>query len=138
MYEIKTAKFIKIKKVLIDGKEFNIRAAGAGEELALSQGQRRLEYIENIIKAGKATLEDIEKAEEIEARQLSILKSLFSDGTEDNKTANEFIENTPLSMLYAVLDEIKKQSEGNSEASGDQTAGQSESSSVPKEQPVQS
>ncbi len=131
MYSIDTSKYIKVKKILIDGKEWDIRATGAGEELALSQGQRRLKFIEKLIDSGNATREDIDKADQLEQQMLTIFKGLFKDSTKDNSEVNKWIESTPLSMIYTVLEEIKKQSEENDEATGNQAPGSSEGSSVP-------
>lgn len=133
MYSIDSSKYIKVKKVQIDGKDWDIRAVGAGEELALAQIQRRLKFIEQQIESGKAIAEDIEKAEELENKMLSIFKSLFKDSTSDNSEVNAWIEDTPLSMINQVLEEIKLQSEANDEATGDKARGQGESSPVSTE-----
>lgn len=137
MYEINTSKFIKVKKVLIDGKEWEIRPSGAGEELALSQAQRRLTFIENRIKKGVATSEELEQADALEVKMMTIFKGLFKDGTDDNSEVRAWIDSTPLSMIYAVLEEIKKQSEANDEATGNQARGQAESPGVPETPAIQ-
>ena len=111
MYEIKTEQFFKKRKINIDGNEWTMIAPGAGDELALSQADRRLKIINKRVEADTATLEDVDQAEALEARTFGIFEKMFNDGTPGNQSVKDWIAQTPLAVIYMVVEDIKKQSE---------------------------
>jgi hypothetical protein len=111
MYEIKTGNYLKKRKINIDGNEWTMIAPGAGDELALSQADRRLKIINKKVEADTATMEDIDAAEALEARTFSIFEKMFNDGTPENQSVKDWIAETPLAVIYMIVEEIKKQSE---------------------------
>lgn len=109
MYEIKTSNYIKSKKILVDGKEWEMRPPGAGDELALNQGKRRSERLEQKIKDGTATDQDYDTYDRIENNMYNIFRRMFKDTTEDNSEVNAWLSSTPMVVIMAILEDISKQ-----------------------------
>lgn len=116
MYEIKTSNYIKSKKILVDGKEWEMRPPGAGDELALNQGKRRSERLEQKIKDGTATDADYDTYDRIENNMYNIFRKMFKDKTEDNSEVNAWLSSTPMIVIMAILEDISKQVVANGEA----------------------
>lgn len=108
-YEIKTTDYAKPKPVLIDGMDWTIRMPGAGDEMALGQIQRRQEFLQKKIEAGTATEQDLDLYDSLEERAFNMFAKVFSDGSKDNASVNEWIKATPMAVIYKVLEEIKEQ-----------------------------
>lgn len=125
MYEIKTDKFKKERKVLIDGIEATVQQVGAGTQLTLSQTERRLELINRKLKAGYSDLEqmerDISQAEKLEDKMFDFFNQVIRDGSEDNATIKAWIDHTPLEVIQATFEEMQKQFKENDAKVGDGT-----------------
>jgi hypothetical protein len=111
MYEIKTSNYVSSKKILIDGQEWTMTAPGAGDELALGQAKRRSEMIQKKIESGTAVEEDYDLYEKLEDRMFKIFIKLFRDSTPDNSQVTAWVNSTPLGVIYAIMEDIKKQAE---------------------------
>jgi hypothetical protein len=113
MYEIKTNNYVKAKKILVDGNEWTMVAPGAGSELALSQAQRRAKLLDTKIEAGTAVESDYDLYDALEKKMMDIFKAIFKDGTQGNSQVNAWLESTPMAVIYAIMEDIKKQAEEN-------------------------
>jgi hypothetical protein len=113
MFEIQTKSYVQEKTILIDGKTWTMKPLGAGDELAMSQMQRRASSIQKKVDTGEATDEDLDKLEVYETRVMQVFEGIFKDGSEDNSEVREWITNTPFSVIQAVIEEITKQSQEN-------------------------
>lgn len=111
MIEINTENYVKPKNILIDGKSWTMTAPGAGDEMALSQATRRIQQIENKIKSSTATDSDYDLYDAMEAKIYNLFQKIFRDTTEDNSEVKSWLENTPMSVVEAVIKEVKRQSE---------------------------
>jgi hypothetical protein len=113
MYEIRTENYVTSKKVLFDGKIWTITAPGAGDELALGQATRRSELIKKKIRAGTAIEADYNLYDKLEDRMFKLFTRVFRDSTDDNSEVKEWLDRTPLTVIYAIMEDIKKQAEEN-------------------------
>lgn len=120
MYEIKTSNYIKSKKILVDDKEWELRPPGAGDELALNQGKRRAERIEQKIKDGTATDADYDTYDRIENNMYNIFRRMFKDATDDNSEVNAWLATTPMIVIMTILEDISKQVVAKEEAEHDE------------------
>lgn len=111
MYEIQTGKYVKPKKILVDDMEWTMFAPGAGDELAMGQANRRIQLLDKKIKDGTAEEKDYDKYDELENRIYDIFLKVFKDSTDDNSEVAAWIKETPMTVLYAVMEDIKKQTE---------------------------
>lgn len=123
MYEIKTSNYIKSKKILVDGKEWELRPPGAGDELALNQGKRRAERLEQKIKDGTATDEDYDTYDRIENNMYTIFGRMFKDQTPDNSEVDAWLKTTPMVVVMAMLEDMSKQIAAKEEAKNNNEAG---------------
>lgn len=110
-YEIKTNDFVTTKKILVDGKEWTMTAPGAGDQLMLGQAQRRTEMIQKKVEAGTATEADLDMYDKLEDRMFSMFARVFKDGTPENTEVKEWLNSTPLVVIYAIMEDIKRQFE---------------------------
>ena len=115
--KISTGKYTREGKVDIDGNVWSIVLPGAGTELRLSQAQRRIKLLDAKIEKGDATEGDLDRYDELEALMYESFKKMLSDGTPENKSVNDWIENTPTAIIVQVFDDIKEAANGNKEAS---------------------
>lgn len=99
---ITTNDFIKTKKVLIDGMDWEFIAPGAGLSLELSRLAR--EITEN----KEATTEEQTKMIET---MFEYYGSIFRDKTKDNSEVKKWLRNTPIETIGLVVAEVQKQSE---------------------------
>ncbi len=117
MYEIKTSNYVSSKKILVDGKQWTLNAPGAGDELALGQAKRRSEMLEKKVQAGTASESDYDLYDKLEIRMFKLFTKIFRDGTEDNSEVSAWLESTPISVIYAIMEDIKRQAENGQEVS---------------------
>lgn len=108
---INTGNYLQDKHILVDGKDWTVKLPGAGTELKLSQSKRRIKLLDKKIENGTATEEDYDLYDELEDMTLKTFESMFNDGTEDNKSVVDWVRNTPLIVIMAAFEEIKKQAE---------------------------
>ena len=118
MYEIKTSNYVTSKKILVDGEEWTMTAPGAGDELALGQAQRRSEMIQKKIDANTASDEDYDTYERLENRMFELFAKVFRDSTPDNSQVKAWLNATPVSVIYAILEDIQKQVQAKESSDG--------------------
>lgn len=112
MYEIKTGNYLKPFKVLIDGMEWEVRPTGAGDELALGQAKRRMEFLERKMQSKNETEEDLTLYDSLEQKMYDLFfTKVFKDGTPDNTHVKKWLESTPMAVIMAIFEEIKSQAE---------------------------
>lgn len=111
MYEIKTSNYITSKKVLVDGQEWTITAPGAGDELALSQADRRSKMLQKKIEAGTAGEDDYDLYDKLEERMFKLFTKIFRDSTPDNSQVKAWLETTPMAVIYAIMEDVRRQAE---------------------------
>lgn len=111
MYEIKTSNYVQSKKILIDDKEWTMSAPGAGDELVLGQAKRRAELVQKKIDAGTAVDEDYNTYDRLENKMFEVFSKIFQDKTEDNSEVKGWLDSTPMVVIYAIVEDIKKQAE---------------------------
>lgn len=121
MYEIRTDKYQKEKKILMDGKEWIMRLPGAGDELALAQAQRRVKLLDKKIEDGTATEVDYDLYDKLENRTVEMFTKVFIDGSKDNEGVRKWLYDTPLVIIYEIFEDIKKQAEDNEAQKDSQT-----------------
>lgn len=113
MYEIRTSDYVKVKTISIDGNIWTMKSLGAGEDLALSQSQRRLKQLQKKIDNDTATDEEYKQYDKLEQRLYDVFSKIFKDETEDNSQVKEWIENTPLDSITAIFQDINEQAKQN-------------------------
>jgi hypothetical protein len=111
MYEIKTGNYLKQRKILIDGNEWTMTAPGAGDELALGQARRRVELIQKKVDGGTAVEADYDMYDRLEDKMFNTFSRMFKDTTEDNSQVTSWLNATPMVVIYAIMEDIKKQVE---------------------------
>lgn len=104
MKQISTAKLGGRKKVEIDGHAFSVRKMGAGESLALSQSQRRIEVLAKKEEAGTITEAEKDEFLKLGSSFIDAMASLYDDGV-GGKKAQELIR----SLSPEELAEMNKQ-----------------------------
>jgi len=109
VYDIKTADYIKPVSVNMDGKSWTMTAPGAGTELKMGQIQRRLGLLEKKVENNTANEEDLDKYDRLESETYGYFKKLFKDSTEDNSEVEEWLQATPIGVVYAIIEDIKDQ-----------------------------
>lgn len=77
MLSINTSNVISTRKVLIDGHMYTVRKAGAREQLAIVQMQRRAEKLQNAEKVSEAEADELQK---MLSEMYRIYESWFDDG----------------------------------------------------------
>lgn len=124
--------------VNIDGNIWRVRPPGAASELRFSQVSRdatrlsaRLELLTKKIDSETATMEDLDAYDkasaeysESEGKLLAYFKGLFKDETEDNSQVEAWINDTPMSVVAKIVNDIKQLADGGSD---EQDPGQSSS-----------
>lgn len=123
---ITTSDYLEEKYIQVDGKDWKIKLPGAGAEMRISQATRRMEFLDKKIKNGTAEEKDLDLYDKLEAGTLEIFEEMFNDGTEENQSVKDWVRNTPMPVILAAFDEIKRQAEENKKA--DQPGGQEETS----------
>lgn len=98
---ITTKDFIKTKKVLIDGQDWEFVSPGAGLSLELSRLAREISEKE-------ATSEEQTKMIET---MFEYYGSIFRDKTKNNSQVTKWLRNTPIDTIGLVVAEIQKQGE---------------------------
>lgn len=113
MTEIKidTTKYTTSGKVEVDGYLWDVVLPGAGRELQLSKLQRRGEFAQKKIDDGTATEADLDMLDSAEAFMLEFFTSIFKDSTKDNSEVKAWVEATPLAVIGAAFEDIKKAAE---------------------------
>lgn len=106
---ITTSDYLEEKHIMVDGKDWLIKLPGAGTELRISQAQRRIKLLDKMIEDGSATKEDFDKYDELENQTLELFNNMFNDGTPENTSVHEWVANTPMVVILAAFEEIKKQ-----------------------------
>lgn len=129
--KISTSARIKNGKVDVDGNIWDIVLPGAGTELRISQAQKeatlheaRLSSLEKRINAGTANDQDLDKYEEtIEKSRKSerffydLMLMVFRDGSKDNSTVKQWLEDTPTAYIMIAFEEVKQQATGDGSSS---------------------
>lgn len=110
---ITTSDYLEEKHILVDGNDWIIKLPGAGSELRLSQSNRRMKLLDKKIEDGTATEADFDLYDKLENNTIDMFKNMLNDQTTDNKSVIDWIENTPLAVINASFEEIKKQAEDN-------------------------
>lgn len=108
---IDTTKYTRQGKVLVDGKEWTVVLPGAGKELEFSKMQRRVNLLEKKIQSGEATEQDLDRMDAFEDKMLDFFKSLFRDSTEDNSEVDQWVNDTPMAVIIASFEDIKRGAE---------------------------
>lgn len=111
MLEIKTDKYIKVKKILVDGNEWTMKVPGAGDELAMSQATRRIKQLDAKIEAKTATDADYDKYDQLENDILERFTNMFQDGTPENNQVKAWLSATPMVVVQMAIEDIKKQAD---------------------------
>lgn len=106
---VDTSKYVKEGKVEVDGNLWTVRLPGANTEMKLSRYQRRSKLLQKKVDNGTATEEDLDKYDMMEDFYFEFFKNIFSDGTEDNKSVHDWVDNTPISIIMQAFEDIKKQ-----------------------------
>lgn len=109
MYEIKTSNYITSKRILIDGNEWTVTDLGAGDELVLSQSQRRATYIQKKINDGTAVDADYDLADKLDLTLYTLLEKMFKDNTQDNSQVKKWLNDNPMTVIMEISKDIKKQ-----------------------------
>lgn len=99
---ISTKDFVKVKKIQIDGQDWDFIAPGAGLSLELSRLAR--EVTEN----KDATAQ--EQTAMIET-MFEYYGSIFRDSTKDNSQVKKWLRSTPIESLPLIVAEINRQFE---------------------------
>jgi hypothetical protein len=110
-YSIDTGKYKTKQKILVDGKSWTLIGVGAGTELALNQSQRRAKIIEKKVESGEATEDDLDRLDQLENKMFQMFRGVFKDNTEDNSEVEAWLQQTPMPVIYAILEDIKNQVE---------------------------
>lgn len=124
MYEITTSKYAKPRKILIDGIEAIVSLPGTRTEMAMSSLQRRLTLLEKRIESGDYVEADLDKVDEYEAAMMDFFHNMFSDATKDNHKIKKWLDETPMSVIQAALEDMKSQFKTNDAESSETTDGQ--------------
>lgn len=120
---ITTSDYLEEKHILVDGKDWLIKLPGAGTELRISQSQRRMKLLDKKINDGSATEEDYDLYDKLENNTLTVFENMFNDGTPENESVRQWVQDTPMGVIMAAFEEIKKQAEENKKADdGGQTS----------------
>lgn len=104
---INTKDFVKGVDVTLDeDKKWKFHQPGAGVMLDISKNFRKAKALQ-----GKKDLTDEEQEQmaELNEKFFNLYASMFSDGTETNSQVTEWLYNTPLETVVAVVEEIQKQ-----------------------------
>lgn len=109
--KIDTGKYTKEGKVDIDGNIWTVVLPGAAKELQFSKNQRRMEFLSKKVEKGDVTEEDLDKLDALEDFALSFFKGIFKDDTEDNSKVGEWVDATPIAIIAAAFNDIKKAAE---------------------------
>lgn len=107
--KISTSKYNKQGKVDIDGNTWSVVLPGAGTELKMSKMKRRQEFLSKKIENGTVTEEELDKYDAIEDFFYEFFQNLFQDGTEDNKSVHEWVDNTPMAVILQAFEDVKDQ-----------------------------
>ena len=108
---IDTTKYTKEGKVDVDGNIWTVVLPGAGTELKMSKYQRRQKFLTTKIDNGTATEADLDYFDEIEEWFFNFFKSIFNDGTKDNKSVSDWVDNTPMAIIIKAFEDIKEQAD---------------------------
>jgi hypothetical protein len=109
--KITTTQYATAGKVDIDGNIWDVIVPGAGTELKMSKYQRQIKLIQKKLDNDTATEEDIEKYDQMEEWFFEFFKSIFSDGTPENKSVKEWIDRTPTAVIFKVVEDLLKQAD---------------------------
>lgn len=96
---INTKDFIKSKKILIDGKEWEFISPGAGLSLELSKLARE-------ISEKDATSDEQTKMVET---MFEYYESIFKDSTKTNSQVKKWLRETPIETIGLIVANIQKQ-----------------------------
>ena len=110
---ISTKDYLKPRKVLVDGMEWDLQMIGAGSELAMSQSQRRIKLLDQKIANDTATEEDFDLYDKLERQFFAMFENIFNDGTATNASVKKWVADTPTSVILLVFEDIKKQVDEN-------------------------
>jgi hypothetical protein len=113
---ITTSDYLEEKHVLVDGRDWVIKLPGAGTELRISQAQRRMKLLDKKINDGSASEEDYDLYDKLENNTITVFENMFNDGTTENESVKQWIQETPMGVIMAAFEEIKKQAEENKKA----------------------
>lgn len=111
MSEVKvvdTKKYIVSGNVLVDGKEWVVQLPGAGRELQYSKVARRIKVLNTKVENDTATEEDLDKLDSLEDFIVEYFVSIWKDTTEDNSEVRKWVNDTPMAVISAALEDIKK------------------------------
>ena len=111
---VDTKKYIGVKRIVIDGNDWEVKLPGAGKELAMNQIKRRTDFLDKKISSGDYTEEDLDNYDKYEKQMYDMFEDMFSDG-KDNSSVREWVENTPFALIMQVFEDIKEQSQSKNE-----------------------
>lgn len=106
---IDTTKFNRSGKVEVDGMLWDVILPGSGVDMKISKAQRRLKLLDKKIEDGSATEEDYDKYDELEDYCMSTIVNMFRDSTPDNAEVKKWVEETPSTIIYLAIKDIKEQ-----------------------------
>jgi hypothetical protein len=129
--EINSRDYLKERKVLIDGIEMSLKTPGAGTELRLSAAQRRIEFLEKKLKSGTITSEELDTLDRLEQDMLSHFNQMLRDGSQKNEKVWTWLNATPLTVIIAVMEDMKRQFDENDKSAKEGDATGSTPAEVP-------
>lgn len=109
--KIDTGKYTKEGKVDIDGNIWTVVLPGAARELQFSKNNRRMDFLSNKVEKQTATEEDLDKLDLLEDYALEFFKGIFRDDTKDNSKVGAWVDATPIAIIAAAFNDIKKAAE---------------------------
>lgn len=109
--QIKTSDIKKVYNVEMDGRAWQMKSPGAGDELRMGQMQRRIKRLTAKVDNDTATDSDYDDLDKLENDMLGFFDKLFTDTTPDNSEVKEWVRNTPIHVLVKAVEMIKEQSE---------------------------
>ena len=110
---IDTSIYIRTGKVKIDGMLWSVKLPGARTDMKMSRLQRRLKRLDKKIEDETAEDNEYDEYDKAEAWYYDVLRNIFQDGTKSNSQVHKWVDETPMFMIIAAFEDLKKQSEKN-------------------------
>lgn len=137
--KISTGEYKTKGQVEIDGHLWEVSLPGAGTELRLSQAFRgsklwsaRIGILDKKIDSGKITEQELDKLEEYSQKYeenekiiFDFFLNMFKDGTPDNASVTQWINDTPTAVIQLVFEDVKEQANKQKETDGRESPSES-------------
>ena len=103
---IDTKDFVKGVEVTLDGKVWRFHQPGAGIMLDISKSFRKAKELQ-----GKTNLTDEEQGQmaDLNEKFYNLYASMFTDKTKNNSEVAQWLHDTPLETVIAVVESIQAQ-----------------------------